>query len=645
MGFDARLSPMLRLTLGLGLAAVLLALPGAAQAEATLKILKSPVVAGEVVRLRVHVDGPLKAPLRGVSALGSVGPFSEAGPNTYEADYSPPKGLGPALSEVAVYEDRPGGVVTYALANIADTVKMTTRVKTHEAIYVRAGSTRYGPFHPEARGELSLLFVANGEITSVELESAQGKPLGKLSVKPQLARSVAVARPTKLRPGDRREPEVLLIVAHEPALKFESPRATISGGTIAYDLKGSPDFAQRYRVTPPATIDGSISVKFVDSIGKTVGTAAFFAAPPPVAKIQLKLPDKSLAPGERAVIDVTLLDASGNGTDGELSLDADAGKIEPALSLGGGLFNATFVAPAHVPEGGSVHLRAKVVDSDATASGDFAMHGGKPAKVVFAKPEQPARAGETVQVELQVLDEGGDPAQAENLEVAADHGEVEGIHKRDNAHFVVDVKSESDASDLMLTARDGKNALDGESKLSLEPASNLPFALLGVEGGFTNNFGHVSAATLTAAGQLLVGPRGPGFSGSVGFLAGYLPEVQETLTSDQSTAGTLTLSRIPLMARGGVFASLGDVGIYGGIGVGVEKLSGQLVSVGRTPLSLDAWRPAGGLYAGAGYKLGPGYLTVEVRATYASVDLQNDQVRVSGPVGGVDAALGYLIAL
>ncbi|MBS2030611.1 MAG: hypothetical protein JST54_22095 [Deltaproteobacteria bacterium] len=636
---------MLRFKLGLGLAAVLLALPGAAQAEATLKILKSPVVAGEVVRLRVHVDGPLQAPLRGVSSLGSVGPFAEAGANTYEADYSPPKGLGPAMSEIAVYEDRPGGLVAYALANIADTVKMTTRVKTHEAIYVRAGSQRYGPFHPEARGELSLLFVANGEITSADLESAQGKPLGKLTLKPHLARSVAVARPTKLRAGDKREPEVLLIVAHEPALKFEMPKATITGGTIANDLKGSPEYAQRYKVTPPASFDGSLSVKFVDSLGKTVGTAAFFAAPPPVAKIQLKLPEKSLSPGERAVVDVTLLDATGNGIDGELSLDVDAGKMSPPLSLGGGLFNATFTAPAHVPEGGSVHLRAKVADSDATAAGDFAMHGGKPAKVVFHKLAQPARAGELVQVELQVFDEGGDPADAENLEVAADHGEVQGVHKRSNALFVVDVKSEADASDLLLTARDGKNPLEGEKKLSLEPASTLPFALLGVEGGFTNNFGHVSAATLTAAGHFLVGPRGTSFSGTAGFLAGYLPEVTETLTSDQSTAGTLTLSRIPLMARGGVFTALGDVGLFGGIGLGVEKLSGQLVSVGRTPLSLDAWRPAGGLYGGAGYHLGPGYLTVEVRATYATVDIQNDAVRVSGPVGGVDGALGYLIAL
>src|SRR3954470_9974634 len=117
---------MLRFSLGLGLFASLLG-PKLAHAEATLKLLKSPVAAGEVVRLRVHTDGPLKAPLHGVAGLGGVGPFTETAPNTFEADYAPPKNIGPALAEIVVYEDRPGGVVAYTLANIADTVKATMK--------------------------------------------------------------------------------------------------------------------------------------------------------------------------------------------------------------------------------------------------------------------------------------------------------------------------------------------------------------------------------------------------------------------------------------------------------------------------------------------------------------------------------------
>src|SRR5438309_8202375 len=107
---------MLRFSIGLGLVAALLA-PGVAQAEATLKLLKTPVAAGEVVRIRLHVDAPLSAPLHGIAGVGGVGPFTETAKDTYEAEYSPPRNVGPALAEIVVYEDRKGGIVAYTLAN------------------------------------------------------------------------------------------------------------------------------------------------------------------------------------------------------------------------------------------------------------------------------------------------------------------------------------------------------------------------------------------------------------------------------------------------------------------------------------------------------------------------------------------------
>jgi hypothetical protein len=638
---------MLRSALGTGLALALLAAPAASQAEATLKLLKSPVPAGEVVKLRLHLDQPPRGALRGAAGAGGVGPFTQTAAGTWEAEYSPPKGIGPALVAIAVYEDRPGGEVAYALANIAETVKTKAKVKGREPVYVRAGAERYGPFHADAHGELDLSFPANGELTSAELESPQGKPLGKVALKPTLARTVAFARPSQLRASDAGKAEILLLVAYERALKFDAPRAVASAGTATLDVKGSPDYALRYLLgLPGQSASGAINVKFIDSVGKQVGSADFLPPTAPVAKVTLRLPTKALGAGSKTVLEVNLLDKDGHGTEGELALTVDSGKLDAPLPLGDGLYNVSFTAPTQMPPGGTIHLKAAVVGSPASASGEMVLRGGKPAKVIFAKPREAPAAGEAVSLEVQVVDEGGSPAEPDDLAIAVEHGEVTGLKRKEAGRYVVDVQSDDGAPDMTLTAKDGRVRLEGEQTFTFEPEVEMPFLVLGPEAGFGNNFGHVSAANVTVAGQLLVGPRSAApLSATVGFLIGYLPEVTSTLTSDQSTAGTLQLSRIPVMVRGGGFYALDDLGLFGGLGLGVEKLSGSLNSVGRPTLPLDAWRPAAGLYAGAGYKLGPGYISLELRATYASVDLQNEQVRVHGPVGGVDGALGYLFAL
>ena len=621
-------------------------MPRAAAADASLRLLSSPVPAGGVVRLELRTQGELKAPLRGVAALGAVGPFTRTGAGTYQAEYSPPKGTGPALCAIAVFEDRPGGTVAYTLANIADSVRTHARVRGHQTVYVRAGTTRFGPFHPDRRGEVQLQFTANGELTSAELETAQGKPLSALALKPVKVEALAFGRPSHLRPGEALGPELFVLTTYEGALKFEPPRATASAGKVALDLKGSPDYALRYQLTPPAQLAGPLTVSFVDSLGGKVGRATFTPAGPAVASIHIKSPEKSLGPGEHAILDVSLADAQGQGAEGALEVTADYGKIDPPLPLGAGLYNITYTAPERLPESGVAHLRAHLLDGAANATAELHLHGGKPAKVVFHPTSEKPHAGELLSVELQVLDAAGNPADPSDLAIAADHGEVDRLRPESESRFVVDVRADPDAESVMLTARDGKTGLAGEQELSLETAPEMPFALIGPEGGFSNNFGHVSSATIAVAAQFLVGPSATvPVRGTVGFLAGYLPDITQNLTSEHSTPGTLSLSRIPLMARGGTFGAIGNLGLFGGIQAGVMHLDGDLQSVGRATLPLDSWRPAFGLYGGAGYKVGPGYISIEVRATYATVDLQNADVEVAGPVGGVDGAVGYLFTL
>ena len=642
---------MLRLALGTTCFAALLGgLTRPARAEASLHLVGSPVVAGEVAKLRLHLDAPPRAPLRGTAGLGAIGAFVKVAPLTYQADYAPPKNSGPALSAIVVYEDAPGGAVAYALANIVSMVNVRTTVRGHSPVFVRAGSGRYGPFIPGKRGKVTLRFPANGELTSASLESAMGNPRGTVKLTPALREVVVVARPSKLRPGDARPPELLLLTAYQRALRFDAPRATASAGKVAVDVSGSTNALVRYVLSPPTPVPAAIDVSFVDSLHQKVGTARFTAAGPAVAKIAVKIPAKALGPGQRTLLDVSLLDAQGRSADGDLSVEADCGKVSPPLQLAPGIYNVGFTAPAQVCAAGVVHLVARDLDGPAVTRVELPLHGGPPAQVIFDTPAKAARAGGKLEVALQVLDADGNPAEPRDLQIAVDHGTVGAVREQSTSRFVVDVTTDRDASALTLTARDGDTGLSGDRQLDLAPSGVLPRVVVGPEVGFNNNFGKLSSANVAVSAQLLVGPRGSAaLSGSLGFLAGYLPASTRSLTSDRGTHAQLELSRVALMARAGGFGAVGRLGLFGGLGLGAMKLSGDL-SNASLRIPLDTWRPAFGLYGGAGYKLGPGYLSVEVRATYAELSAKSDgaagaSAHVGGLVGGIDGSLGYLFTL
>jgi hypothetical protein len=617
--------------------------PGLAQGEASVRLLTSPVMAGELVHLEAHLEGELKAPLRGVAAVGSVSPFVQTGPGTYRADFTPGTKVGPALVELAIFEDRVGGQLAVTQANVSDTVRARATVKTHEAVFVRAGSVRKGPFHPDAHGVVNLEFVANGELSEAQLETAQGKSLGAVPLKPLLARTLLLARPARLRAGDSKPGELVLVAPSSTPARSDV-HFTASAGKVATEATPVPA-GLRYGFLPPASASETIRVT-ADARGQRLGEASFGVAGPAPKTLTLRVPSKKLGPGERVTLGINVSDAKDQPTDAEITVSSDVGVLSPPVALGPGTFAVAFVAPAQLPSDGQAHLRAQVLGEEVSATGVVIFRGGAPARIVFHAPDRPLRAGEAVRVEAEVLDQAGNPADAHALALAADQGEVSGLQSQGGGRYAFSVRSSGDADKLTLTARDDATTLQGTQALSVEPATALPTALLGLEGGVANNFGQLSTASLAVTGQLLVGPRGEApVRAAVGFLAGYLPQATRTLRSDASTSAELQLGRVALLARGGAFGALGPVGLYGGVAAGVVKLSGQLVSVGRAPLPLDAVRPAFGLYGGAGYKLGPGYLALELSATQATVDVENSDVRAHGPVGGIDGALAYLFTL
>lgn len=618
--------------------------PAVARGEASVRLLGSPVAAGELAHLEAHVDGALEAPLRGVAALGTISAFVQTGPGTYRADYTPGAGVGPALVELVIFEDRLGGQLARTQVNVADRVRARAMVKTREAVFVRAGALRTGPFHPDAKGAVAVEFVANGELAAAELESAQGKSLGSVPLKPQQLRTLLVARPSRLHAGQSRPAELLLVAPHGSVGKAEV-KMTASAGRVSAEATTSP-WGLRYAFAPPPTLAESVKVQAWDLHGHKLGESTFVAAGPPPKSMTLRVPSKKLGPGERATLAVNVTDARDQPVDAEIVISADVGQLAPPVTLGPGAFAVNYTAPSKLEGKSAAQLHAQVLGQEVSASAAIAFRGGAPARIVFHPPDGPLQAGEPVALEAEVLDRAGNPAEAKALELRADQGEITGLAPRGGNRYAFSVKSPADASGLTLSARDGETVLEGAQALSLTPAPTLPAALLGLQGGVSSNLGQLSTASLAVSGQLLLGPRGPApVRGAVGLLAGFLPQATKTLRSDAETAGALQLSRVALLARAGAFGAAGPVALYGGVAGGLLKLSGELVSAGRAPLPLDAVRPAVGLYGGAGYKLGPGYLALELSATRAAIDVENADVRAHGGVGSVDGALCYLFSL
>jgi hypothetical protein len=260
--------------------------------------------------------------------------------------------------------------------------------------------------------------------------------------------------------------------------------------------------------------------------------------------------------------------------------------------------------------------------------------------VVFNAPNG-LKAGQKVQVELQVLDKDGNPASPEHLQVSADKGEISDLHPAPGGGFLATYTAPEEASSgVTLDAHDGLARLEGEQRFDVSVEEGEPRFLVGPSAGFTSNLGEVSTASLAAVGLVKL----PSML-SAGFLVGYLPGRTANLVSQEDKSpGQVSFSRLPLHVRGGALYLAGPLEAHGGLELGPTRISGQLTALGETA-DLSGWHFEYGVYAGGGYKLGPGYLSVEVRGSQSKIDVTQNNLAVHGSVGGIDGAVGYLLAI
>jgi hypothetical protein len=234
---------------------------------------------------------------------------------------------------------------------------------------------------------------------------------------------------------------------------------------------------------------------------------------------------------------------------------------------------------------------------------------------------------------------------SDHLSVSADKGQVSDLHPApDGTGYLATYTAPDDAApQVALEAHDGPLRLDGTQHFDVVAIEEEPRVLVGPSAGFTSNLGEVSTASLAAEAMV----RLPYYL-SVGALVGYLPSRSATLASTDAshTPGTVAFSRLPLHVRGGTLYQSGPFEVHGGLELGPTQLSGKLTAL-NTEADLSGWHFEYGVYAGGGYHLGPGYIMVEVRGSQSTLSATSaDQsVTVHGSVGGIDGAVGYLLAI
>jgi hypothetical protein len=629
--------------LGLGLGLWL----GVAQASAASLQAEGPARPGALTRLHATFDAPVKGPVRGAAALGGIGPFTQVAPGDWAADYQPPADVGPAQVRIAAFEDRVGGAVVLGTLQVEEEVHLTVKVKSRSPVFVRAGEKRYGPFHPGADRKVELRFGSGGAAQAT-LETAQGKALQTLALQAREASGLALARPERVRPGDGQPAELLVVLPEGRRMAADKVKAASpGGGAVALKPNFGPGIL-RWAYTAKVGTRGEQQVSFADEAGKPLGQATFVIAAGQVKQVEVVGPPRPLQPGALSTLSIRLLDADGQPVDGDVQLQASAGEVGLALQVDTGLYTAPYTAPRSSRAAAvQVTARGRSTPEDPLVAGEAKVALASPSVVKVSLSAVPATLapGQEVEVTFQALDAQGNRAALERFEPTATVGEwVDLKPGAKPGSWTALYRAPAAGGPVTLGARDAEGLLAGTAEAKIAPAESgeSPRYWLGPSVGFASNLGQLSTPSLAVVGMV----RPLGILG-VGALVGYRPGLTKQVPADAAGGpeGTLSLSRLSAHLRVGVIVPVGPLDVQAGAQGGATRMSGSLqVSSLHETAGLGKWVPEVGGYAGAGVRLGPGSLGVELRATWARVDVTEQLVHVTGSVGGVDASVQYLFA-
>jgi hypothetical protein len=334
---------------------------------------------------------------------------------------------------------------------------------------------------------------------------------------------------------------------------------------------------------------------------------------------------------------VTLADAAGNATAGELAAEADVGEVSPPEQAGAGRYRLRWSIPAdhRGRSRGELVVRA----GGATARAGLDLSPGEPALLALeaASSEATADGRSEVVLHATVADAHGNPVDLPPSAASAGAGALGPPSLEGPGRFALAYRPRpvaARATDEVvvelppLTARTEVRLRPPTSRLSLAASAGLagrPSGWLGAQAGAEASTwrwlrGEEAGLCLGAAFTRLRDEEAVEAGAGA---AGFVGEVR-----------TLAL----LLSAGWRRAAGRRVSVRLAAGGGAARVE-SLVSTGGGPLLTEAaWVPAAGAAAAAGVRLGPGRAFLEARATWlADADLPS----LRGSPSPLSLSLGY----
>lgn len=617
---------------------------------ASPRIILGDTTGVDVVLTARQPDGtPLDvAPPRLSVSTGSVSPPVRRAPGVWTTTFTPAAVSFPHVAILfATIETAATSAVGFVPLRLWGRGQTTVKTKPHSRVTVFIGNESFGPVDADEDGAARVPIVVPPGPERAVARSVDG--VGNESQKtidlgvPPFNRLAMVPLDDVASADGSGEARLLVFVVDkkgEPLYEASFVSRASVGEVDGAPVGLSPGmFRLGYRPGKAARGEARIDVTLDGAPGSAASARVALLSGRPT-RASIETPRAALSADEpRAVtLDVRLFDQAGNAVPATAaSVDVDYGRIDEMSAAAGGARRVTWVIPPQLRSGeGGDALEQQATLTVRSPSGDVlgtrsvALLPGKPARLSFDAVEAVVADGQTsVEVRLRASDAAGNVLVPTGASVALASGgggdelvagTVDGRHYR--IRFIPAARDRQDFAFLDGTMGE----LKARTRVRLVPRPR-PRLLVGPGVTAGSNYGSL----LQAGPDLSLLVRLPGLDGAVH--AGLSVSMLQAL---DAPAGVDHRS-FPLFLEGAWRPLLtSDVAMHLGAGLGFV-LTDELKKVGAEESRLVLPGAAAQAVAGVGYRLGSGFLELDVRAGYALTFPGSD---VGAPLG-VSGVLAY----
>jgi hypothetical protein len=619
------------------------------------------IVLGDTKSVDVTISAPDAVAPRLSASTGSLSAPVHAGPGTWTSTFTPPSESFPHVALVtAVVETSSTTAVGFLSLHLWGKGATTVKTKPQSAVTVFIGNESFGPVTADLDGSATVpIVVPPGperavakSVDDVGNESQKTIDLGVRSFN----RVALVALDDTVPAGGVARLVALAVDKKGEPLYDARLTSTASSGDVDKNVTGLAPGVYLVEYQPGATKAGkaSIEVALADATGSSARVdVEVLVGKPARAELVSSAGDVITADDARNIaLEVRVFDAAGNSLPATAaSVDVDYGRIDSisASSSSSNTRRVTWVLPAQL-RSDALAAGQQIATITAHAGGvaigqkQLALVAGKPAKLWFDPIESVVADGNNfVELHVRAVDAAGNALVPEDVKVSVEPSDT-GVDDRITtgivdgrlwrARFVPSARDRSDFA--VLHASLGSLRVDVQVKLVPRPRARL---LVGLGATVASNSGITEAG-----GDLSLLVRVPGVDGSLhaGFDLAVLQHVAggegidtSTLTDLRAYPLCLAVSWRPLLTPDITL----DLGVEGGVVVVDETVSAH-TTIGPPVGPLRSVNASGAALAnvGAGYRLGPGFLELDVRGGYGIPGFG------SLPIGA-QAVLGYRFAI